>query len=102
MGAVTFDLEVIMDGAAGPELVTADQRDVARWEAQPFGCGFSLVMNKITVFYRYIAWAALKRERRMPHTWEQFNTVLCLHVGHLDDELPVAVDPTEADPSAGT
>lgn len=53
---VTYD-----DGTA--DKVTAGQREMARWEAEPFGCASLTAMDaKPITFMRYLAWAALSRK----------------------------------------
>lgn len=42
--------------------VTPGQREMADWEAQPFGCSSLDAFNlKPVTYFRYLAWAFLKR-----------------------------------------
>lgn len=69
--------------------VTADQRDSAKWEVQPFGCSLGDVRSKLFTYQRFIAWSAAKRQGKTALTWDKF------------DEQSVAVDPVvDAEPEA--
>lgn len=58
-------------GAGGePEEVTADQRDVAAWEAEPFGDPITDVSRQPVTFWRYLAWSASKRAGRHGMSWK--------------------------------
>lgn len=56
-----FDLNVTYDDGSHTT-VTAGQREMAAWEAEPFGCSSAAAMDtKPMMFLRYLAWAALRR-----------------------------------------
>lgn len=50
--------------------VQADQRDVAEWEAQPFGHPMAPDAPQSVTFWRFITWAALKRTGEKPAAWD--------------------------------
>jgi hypothetical protein len=53
--------------------VTADQRDVARWEIQPFGGPLARMSEKLMTFGRFVAWSASKRQGLTDLSWEAFD-----------------------------
>ena len=96
-----FELEVEMDrgpggavaGAVGDMYkIVADQRDIARWEVQPFGCGFANYADRAMLFVRFIAWSASVRQQKTTLEWEPWSDQ-CLEVTSLDD-LPGAKEST--------
>jgi hypothetical protein len=95
MGVPTVvDLEIWKDGAEEPELVRADQRDMAAFERK-FSIGTARALGEATmIFQRYIGWCALRRLGRtdLPfEAWEE-NVV---SVEEPDEEAPQeTVDPT--------
>lgn len=83
--------------------VVADQRDIARWEIQDFGCPFSQLDTRVMLAMRWLAWSALKRRGEIDMTWDQFDAQ-CIEAGDIPDEeseLPAdAADPGQTAPSA--
>lgn len=76
--------------------VVADQRDVARWEVQPFGCAMSEWDSRINLATRFLAWSALTRQGELAgQTWDQFNAD-CVEVG----DMPAPDDADDADDQA--
>jgi hypothetical protein len=73
--------------------VTADQRDIARWEIQPFGGPLSQISAKIATFGRFVAWSASARAGHTSLTWADFDNA-AVEVTEL--ETPAADD--AADP----
>lgn len=66
MAAIKYELLVEYENGDTDEVV-AGQREVAEWERQPFGCCFVDVFDKSAInFFRFIAWAALRRQGRLP------------------------------------
>lgn len=60
------DLTVTYDGGT-TDGVTAGQREMAEFETQPFGCSsLEALQSRPVVYLRFIAWAALKRQDRLP------------------------------------
>jgi hypothetical protein len=56
-----FDLTVTYDDGTTAQ-VSAGQREMARWEAEDFGCSSLSAMDvKPMTFMQYLAWSALKR-----------------------------------------
>lgn len=76
--------------------VSADQRDLAKWELQPF-----YDPARLTVRQRYMGYAASVRAGRTDLSWPKFDAA-CVEVRGADDDSddePEEVDPTEPDPS---
>lgn len=68
------------------------QRDVARWEAQPFG-GQKAIDEKPVTFARYVSWSALQRSRQARDLpWPRWDEIVDeVEVIETDD---APVDPT--------
>jgi hypothetical protein len=81
--------------------VDVDQRDIAAFELEPFGCEFSASRARIFTFMRWTAWHAATRLKLLDMTWEDFGQY-CIEVSDFAPDAQVAVDPTAADPSAAT
>lgn len=61
MAALTFDLEIWIDGNDEPVLVRADQRDIAAFEVEhKTGLKEATKTMPIT-FFRYLGWHAMRR-----------------------------------------
>lgn len=106
MSQTRFDLEVEYEDGETVE-VRAGQRECAAWERQPFGCSTTEAAKKSAVlFVRYLAYAALWRQRRVPKDdngktlgfddWDR--TVEEVRDVSPDEEE--GVDPTKPDRSA--
>lgn len=64
---------------------TADQRDVALFERQTFGKGwFQARSESPFTFARFLAWSALKRDKRTNLPWDQWEEQ-CLQVDGVED-----------------
>jgi hypothetical protein len=89
-----MDLEVWKDGAEEPELVRADQRDMATFE-RVHSMGTARALNDATmIFQRYIAWAALRRLGRTDQPYADWDKDV-VSVEEPDEEAPQeTVDPT--------
>lgn len=75
------------------EEVSVGQRDVAKWEAEPFG-GSKAMEEKPLTFARYLAWSALRRTGGTIASWSAWDdTVDSVETVEQDDEA----DPTNAD-----
>lgn len=81
--------------------VTADQRDAAAFELEPFGTPSLLFVQRLHTYSRYRAWHASVRAGKTALTWEQFS-VQCVDVDGVDDkEEPAdAADPGNSVASA--
>lgn len=75
--------------------VTADQRDVAKFELQDF-----YAPDRIRTMVRFIAWNASQRQDLTKLGWPKFDQV-CVDVSGAADEEP-DVDPTQPDQSTGS
>jgi hypothetical protein len=53
--------------------VVADQRDVARWEVQPFGTSLEQARSRSFTFLRFMAWNAARRGGLTKLPWERFD-----------------------------
>ena len=91
------DLEVTHEDGR-TEKVTAGQREMAAWEREPFGCATTQAGKTSPVlFYRYLAYAALKRQRSLevvngrPPSFDVWSEDV--------DEVQPLSDETEADPT---
>lgn len=77
--------------------VDADQRDVAKWEMQPFGTSGNAMGERIHLAMRFMAWSALRRMGTMKLAWDEFSEQ-CVEVvdakgtGDIEAETP---DPTQ-------
>lgn len=87
MASMLFELTVEMDGdTAGPYVVIADQRDVARWEIQSFGWPIVKVEEQASMqFFRFLAWAASVRQQKTQDGWDAWSA-RCVEVMPVDDE----------------
>jgi hypothetical protein len=103
MPSMLFEVSVEMEGdTAGPWVVVADQRDVARWEVQPFGWPIVKLEEQASMlFFRFLGWSAATRQQRTTLTWDEFNEQ-CVEAMPVDDEgsaLPAdAEDPGRTAP----
>jgi hypothetical protein len=72
MGSMMWTLEVEPEQGEAFSVV-ADQRDVARFEAEPFGWPITQIQERAgTMFWRYLAWTACRRTGKLRMTWEQW------------------------------
>lgn len=101
-----FQLELHVEMEDGSTFdVVADQRDIARWEVQDFGCPFAdAVERQLLMAFRYFAWSAASRRGLLPEvdgkpmTWEQFD-VLCVEASDpIDDDEDAVIEVTDPDP----
>lgn len=86
--------------------VTIDQRDIAAWERQPFGCSFSVARDRALVnFLRFISWNALRRQGMIDKKmgWATFDDA-CIEVvdEQTEEEAADLPDPTNPAPSEDT
>lgn len=85
MATMLFEMNVEMDGGE-TYTVVADQRDVARWEIQPFGWPISRLEDQMSMqFFRFLAWAASVRQQRTTDGWEAWSAK-CVEVMPVEDE----------------
>lgn len=91
MAVSRIPLHVEMEDGTAYDVVI-DQRDIAKWELQPFYDD-----DRTTLRQRYAAFAALVRGKVIELSWPKFNDA-CVEVidgrGKAED-----VDPTQPDPS---
>ena len=90
-----FDLLVVYDNGE-EQKAHVGQRELAAWEAEPFGSSTVNVMDaKPMMFLRYCAWAYLKRTDNLRKGFQAW-TEGVEEVSPLDDEGDegLSVDPT--------
>jgi hypothetical protein len=97
MPSIKYPLTVEMEDGTEHK-VTADQRDVAEWEIQPFGTSGTELSQRAYTAFRFLAFSALRRKEILAKgtTWAKFNRE-CIEVGFDNDETEAAVDPTQPD-----
>lgn len=106
MASILVEIRAEMEDGATFDVV-ADQRDIAKWEIQDFGCPFTVIDMRMHLGLRWLAWSALTRRSQLPAvdgkpmTWEQFDAV-CVEARDQaadDDEEPAPGDGfVDADP----
>jgi hypothetical protein len=85
MAKMLFELQVEMDDGATYRVV-ADQRDVARWEVQPYGWPVAKIEDRMSMlFCRFLGWSAASRQQLTVLSWEDFD-------GQCVEALPVEED----------
>ena len=90
--------KVTMEDGSGWETVS-DQRDIARWEREPFGTSWSDAVSKLFTYSRYRAWRGSRRAKQYAGTWEEWEEA-CVHVEAAEEEED-ASDPGQPAASAG-
>lgn len=102
-----YEFTVVMEDGDTWQVV-ADQRDMAKWEVQPFGCSTQLAPTQSLVLWvRYLAWSGSVRHRHTVMTWEQWQD-RCLDVteveepGGADDASDPGQPDTSGSPSSGS
>jgi hypothetical protein len=85
MPSLTFDLNVEMEDGSTYQVV-ADQRDMAKWEVQPFGSSFQNALNgeRQLLFTRWVAWSASVRRGLTELSWDDFDNK-CVEVTPVSD-----------------
>lgn len=89
--------KVTMEDGSTYEVVS-DQRDVAKWEVQPFGTPWSEAATRLFTYSRFRAWSAARRAKKYVGTWEEFGEE-CVAVDGVEEEA--APDPGQPAASAG-
>lgn len=102
MVAQRYEFTVELDGDE-PFVVVADQRDLARWEVQPFGCATTKATETSPVLWvRYLAWSASTRQGDTTLSWDAWQQV-CVDVAEVEQPEDAVgdegVDPGQPDPS---
>jgi hypothetical protein len=80
MARSDLTMEALMDDGATHSVVV-DQRDFAKWEAQPFRDEES-PHTKL----RFLTWSSMTRQRLTSAAWPEFNERLLVETGVPDDE----------------
>jgi len=102
MPGISIPLQVKLDDGTEYKVVV-DQRDIAAFELQPFGCSYTQVAaSRIMTFMRWTAWHALRRTGQIDRKtgWATFDE----QCEYASDEEPAeegSEDPTSRDQSAG-
>jgi hypothetical protein len=84
---ISYQME---DGTSGK--IVADQRDIAQWEIQPFGCPLPDLESRMMLGARWLCWHALSRTGGTDLKWEKFSG-LCVEALPLAPEGVDALDP---------
>lgn len=96
--AITFTYRATLEGGDTFE-VTADQRDIAAFELEPFGVAFDQAASRPYTFARYLTWHAAKRRALTKLTWAEFSDQ-CVEIDFVDEEADA--DPGHPAASAGS
>ena len=98
-GGMKIDLEIWVEGSEEPQLVTADQRDMAAFE-RFHKVGTSKAMDEMTmVFLRYIGWCALRRTNKTQVGYDDWEKTI-VSVEPPDDEDIALQDSDPTNPAA--
>lgn len=96
MATMIFELDVEMEDGNFYQ-VTADQRDIAKWEVQPFGGPFTEFESRALTGMRFLAWSAMTRQQLTSLTWAEFDAE-CLEVAPPPDEEGQGIPDDAEDP----
>jgi len=89
MASIVARLTVEMEDGATWD-VAVDQRDIAKWEMQPF-----FDDDRVTVRQRYVAFAASARGKQTELSWPKFDAA-CVEVRPAAGPESETVDPTRS------
>lgn len=81
MDQITY--KVTMEDGTDYEVVS-DQRDIAKWEVQPFGTSWSEAPTRLFTYSRFRAWNASRRAKKTAETWDDWNE-LCVEVAAVEE-----------------
>lgn len=81
MPKIITELDVLLEHHSVPVRAVTDQRDLAKWEVQPFRDESAPHLRA-----RFLAWSALVRQQLYSGTFEQFNTADCVEVVNIDTD----------------
>lgn len=96
MPSLRFELDAEMEDGKTFSVV-ADQRDIAKFEIQPFGRTMVAMEDDIPmVFFRYLAWSAATRQQLTELKWEEFDAQ-CIEA--LPPDEPKEAPADSEDPS---
>jgi hypothetical protein len=96
----TYELRAEFDPGQEPLSVVTDQRDVAAWEIQPFGCPVGIARSRMFTFLRFICWHALKRQGALEWSWEKFDKRCALVQSVEVERAEGAEGPADPGPTA--
>lgn len=101
MATMLLEFQVEMEDGTTHDVV-ADQRDVAKWEVQPFGCPMSEWDKRVNLAYRWLAWSAMTRRGMTDLKWDAFDAQ-CIEVRDMPEpeEPGDELDPGQPAPSEG-
>ncbi|MFI6329857.1 hypothetical protein ACIBBG_16340 [Micromonospora chersina] len=107
MASILVEIRAEMEDGTLHDVV-ADQRDIARWEIQDFGCRFAAIHERMHLGLRWLAWSALGRRGQLPDvdgkpmTWDQFDAACVEARDQADDDEEPAPGEGFADADPGT
>ncbi|SCF06583.1 hypothetical protein [Micromonospora mirobrigensis] len=84
MASLLVELHAEMEDGTEHDVV-ADQRDVAKWEIQDFGCPFDNIHTRPLLAYRWLAWSAMSRRGLTSLKWDEFDAQ-CIEVRDQDHD----------------
>ena len=91
MARLLVELHVEMEDGTTHDVV-ADQRDIAKWEVQDFGCPFTEIDDRTPMLaMRWLAWSALSRRGEITLSWLDFDAV-CVEASSPDDDADEGAD----------
>ena len=97
MPSMIIELNVEMEDGSTYKVV-ADQRDIAKWEVQPFGFPAAQMEERMSMnMLRFLAWSAMTRQQLTALPWLQFDAQ-CIEAFPLDDEDEGSVSADAGDP----
>lgn len=91
-------IQVLLDGAADPVTVVADNRDFVAWDMVAPQKKWPKMGDAPILAGTYLAWHALKRQGLYAETFDRFRLEDCVSV-EVQESQPV--DPTPPAPTAG-
>lgn len=101
MPSMRFELNVEMEDGNTYQVV-ADQRDIAKWEVQPFGWPVSKMEEQMSMgFFRFLAWSVMTRQQLTPLKWDEFDSK-CVEAMPPDDEEGEGTPDDAEDPGLTT
>lgn len=83
MPSILIEIRAEMEDGTVHDVV-ADQRDVAKWEVQDFGCSFAEIDTRPMMALRWLAWCALSRRGETKLAWPEFDAQ-CIEAGDPGD-----------------
>jgi len=105
MASMEIKIDYLMeDGSSGSAV--ADQRDVAEWEIQPFGCPLPDLESRMMLGARWLCWHALHRTGGTDLKWADWSPLCVEALPMIPEDGGEGLDPglrvLPAEPSSGS